>query len=87
MFFRSEANKYKILNLELDENDKLLTSMPSPLLSDSSSSTKSIGSSQNLVKRSSIDSGINMACGLAAEMYRSKNSRLSILRDIPKLSK
>lgn len=88
--FRSEANKYKILNLDVDsDSSKFLTSMPSPLLSDSSSSTKSstFGSTQNLVKRSSIDSGINMSCGPASETYRFKNSKFSGLRDSPKFTK
>lgn len=74
---RSEYHKYRMLNLDLDANNldsniigsnKMLGSMPSPLLSDSSASTRG-SNGQKLIKRPSIDSGIHMtACD------RSENS-------------
>ncbi|CAG9834991.1 unnamed protein product [Diabrotica balteata] len=85
---RSEVNRYKILNVDLDSdtNNKLITSAPSPMLSDFSSSTRG-SNGQKLVKRPSIDSGINMSCGPAADSYRPKSSKVFNSRDTPKLSK
>ncbi|CAH0555336.1 unnamed protein product [Brassicogethes aeneus] len=75
---RSEYNKYKILNLDLDSDSslgKMLTSTPSPLLSDSSASTRG-HNGQKLIKRPSIDSGIHMSCGPATETTRPKSSKM-----------
>uniref|UniRef100_A0A6P7FAA1 Calmodulin-binding transcription activator 2 isoform X7 n=1 Tax=Diabrotica virgifera virgifera TaxID=50390 RepID=A0A6P7FAA1_DIAVI len=85
---RSEVNRYKILNVDLDSdtNNKLITSAPSPMLSDFSSSTRG-SNGQKLIKRPSIDSGINMSCGPAADSYRPKSSKVFNSRDTPKLSK
>ncbi|XP_063932843.1 calmodulin-binding transcription activator 2 isoform X6 [Zophobas morio] len=76
---RSESQKYKMLNIDLDSDsniigsNKMLGSMPSPLLSDSSASTRG-SNGQKLIKRPSIDSGIHMSCG--SESSKSKSSRL-----------
>ncbi|KAJ8981100.1 hypothetical protein NQ317_005418 [Molorchus minor] len=85
---RSEANKYKILNLDLDSDciSKMLTSTPSPLLSDFSSSTRG-SNGQKLIKRPSIDSGIHMSCGPMIESSRPKSSKVYNIRDIPKANK
>ncbi|CAG9862937.1 unnamed protein product [Phyllotreta striolata] len=85
---KNDVNKYKILNVDLDSDmsNKLITSAPSPLLSDFSSSTRG-SNGQKLVKRPSIDSGINMSFGPASESYRPKSSKVWNNRDIPKLSK
>ncbi|XP_072388644.1 calmodulin-binding transcription activator 2 isoform X3 [Diabrotica undecimpunctata] len=85
---RSEVNRYKILNVDLDSdtNNKLITSAPSPMLSDFSSSTRG-SNGQKLIKRPSIDSGINMSCGPTADSYRPKSSKVFNSRDTPKLSK
>ncbi|XP_074029388.1 calmodulin-binding transcription activator isoform X5 [Leptinotarsa decemlineata] len=85
---RSEASKYKILNVDLDSdyNNKFIMSSPSPLLSDFSSSTRG-SNGQKLIKRPSIDSGIHMSCGPAAESYRPKSSKVYNVRETPKLSK
>ncbi|KAG5895919.1 hypothetical protein JTB14_031823 [Gonioctena quinquepunctata] len=84
---RSEANKYKILNVDLDlDSNKFIMSSPSPLLSDFSSSTRG-SNGQKLIKRPSIDSGIHMSCGPAAESYRPKSSKVHNVRELPKLSK
>ncbi|KAJ8940097.1 hypothetical protein NQ318_011479 [Aromia moschata] len=85
---RSEANKYKILNLDLDSDcgSKMITSTPSPLLSDFSSSTRG-SNGQKLIKRPSIDSGIHMSCGPAMESIRPKSSKVYNIRDMPKLCK
>lgn len=77
---RSESQKYKMLNIDLDSDsniigsNKMLGSMPSPLLSDSSASTRG-SNGQKLIKRPSIDSGIHMSCG-NSESSKSKNSRI-----------
>ncbi|XP_057668641.1 calmodulin-binding transcription activator 2-like isoform X3 [Diorhabda carinulata] len=85
---RSEMNKFKILNVDLDSdvNSKLITSAPSPMLSDFSSSSRGCNG-QKLIKRPSIDSGINMSCGPASENYRPKSTKMWNPRDTPKLSK
>ncbi|XP_064211128.1 calmodulin-binding transcription activator 2 isoform X3 [Tribolium castaneum] len=70
---RSESQKYKMLNIDLD-SDNIIGSKPSPLLSDSSASTRG-SNGQKLIKRPSIDSGIHMSCG-SSESTKSKNSRL-----------
>lgn len=78
---RSESQKYKMLNIDLDSDpniigsNKMLGSMPSPLLSDSSASTRG-SNGQKLIKRPSIDSGIHMSCCSNSENSKSKNSRL-----------
>ncbi|XP_076265400.1 calmodulin-binding transcription activator isoform X5 [Rhynchophorus ferrugineus] len=83
---RSECHKSKILNLELD-SDKFLTSSPSPLLSDLSSSTRG-SNGQKLIKRPSIDSGIHMSCTLSSSETNSrpKSSKMGSKENI-KLSK
>ncbi|XP_018574381.1 calmodulin-binding transcription activator 2 isoform X1 [Anoplophora glabripennis] len=85
---RSEANKYKILNLDLDSDpsNKMITSTPSPLLSDLSSSTRG-SNGQKLIKRPSIDSGIHMSCGSTHESSKPKSSKVYGVRETPKLSK
>ncbi|XP_044272249.1 calmodulin-binding transcription activator 2 isoform X9 [Tribolium madens] len=70
---RSESQKYKMLNIDLD-SDNIIGSKPSPLLSDSSASTRG-SNGQKLIKRPSIDSGIHMSCA-SSESTKSKNSRL-----------
>lgn len=80
---RSESQKYRILNIDLDSDsniigsNKMLGSMPSPLLSDSSASTRG-SNGQKLIKRPSIDSGIHMSCGghNTENSKATKNSRL-----------
>lgn len=86
--FRSESSKYKLLNIDLDSdyNSKMLTSTPSPMLSDFSSSTRG-SNGQKLIKRPSIDSGIHMSCGPASESFRPKSSKVYTMRENPKLSK
>ncbi|VEN53158.1 unnamed protein product [Callosobruchus maculatus] len=85
---RSEASKYKLLNLDLmDSMDsgKLLSSTPSPLLSDFSASTRGAGG-QKLVKRPSIDSGIHMSCATEfVSTIRPKSSK--VFGVTPRLSK
>lgn len=95
---RSESHKYRMLNLDLDSeyniinSSRMLSAMPSPLLSDSSSSTRG-SNGQKLIKRPSIDSGIHMGCGMTSSnggsslsdsSYKMKNSRLY---NSPRLSK
>lgn len=67
----------------MDSNSKLLTSTPSPLLSDYSSSTRG-SNGQKLIKRPSIDSGIHMSCGPLSDTHRPKSSKVY---NTPKLSK
>lgn len=86
--FRSETSKYKILNLDIESDsssdcNKILGSSPSPMLSDYSSSTRSNGGFQKLIKRPSIDSGIN----LTGIFERPKTSRMAASREMSKLSK
>ncbi|KAJ8914467.1 hypothetical protein NQ315_011409 [Exocentrus adspersus] len=85
---RSETNKYKMLNLDLesDSSNKLITSTPSPLLSDLSSSTRG-SNGQKLIKRPSIDSGIHMSCGSSNDSLKAKSSKVYNVRETPKLSK
>lgn len=88
--FRNEFNKSKFLSIDLDsDNNKYLTSSPSPLLSDLSSSTRG-SNGQKLIKRPSIDSGIHMSCSHSTTTIenstRPKSSKVTS-RDNLKLSK
>ncbi|XP_045473407.1 calmodulin-binding transcription activator 2 isoform X4 [Harmonia axyridis] len=85
---RSETNKYKMLNLDIESDssldcNKIMGSSPSPMLSDYSSSTRSNGSFQKLVKRPSIDSGIN----LTGIFEKPRQSKHAIAREMSRLSK
>ncbi|KAK9886085.1 hypothetical protein WA026_014870 [Henosepilachna vigintioctopunctata] len=82
---RSETHKYKMLNVDIDAEfpsdcGKTSGLPPSPLLSDYSSSTRSV---DKLVKRPSVDSGIH----LVGAYERPKPSKPSYSKDTPKLSK
>ncbi|XP_060529808.1 calmodulin-binding transcription activator 1 isoform X4 [Cylas formicarius] len=81
---RSEYQKSKMLNIDIDA-DKFLMSSPSPLLSDFPSSVRG-SNGQKLIKRPSIDSGIHMSCGSASENIRPKSSKMSGTRETLKLS-
>ncbi|XP_022907553.1 calmodulin-binding transcription activator 2 isoform X3 [Onthophagus taurus] len=70
---RSESQKYKILNLDMDSlttdsniigSNKLLSSSPTPLFSEDSSNQRN---QSRLMKRPSVDSGIHMAYGQSSE--------------------
>ncbi|XP_066146181.1 calmodulin-binding transcription activator 2 isoform X2 [Euwallacea fornicatus] len=87
---RNEYSK-KFLSIDLDHenNNKFLTSSPSPLLSDLSSSTRG-SNGQKLIKRPSIDSGIHMNCASSFAAVdasnRPKSSKIGS-RESSKLSK
>ncbi|XP_050304910.1 calmodulin-binding transcription activator 1 isoform X3 [Anthonomus grandis grandis] len=86
---RNDCTKSKFLSIDLDceNNNKYLTSSPSPLLSDLSSSTRG-SNGQKLIKRPSIDSGIHMSCGnsITLENTRPKSSKV-YSRESVRLSK
>lgn len=70
--------------------NKMLHSVPSPLLCDSPTSHYRGSSSSKLIKRPSVDSGIHISCGQSSDSLsslRMKNTKLSCGREIPKLSR
>lgn len=100
-FFRSETHKYRTLNLDdicslnfdstTFSSNKMLYSSPSPLLCDSPTSQYRGGNLyQKLIKRPSVDSGIHISSGQSSDSLsslRSKNTKLTYGREIPKLSR
>ncbi|KAF5291164.1 hypothetical protein FQA39_LY14406 [Lamprigera yunnana] len=84
---RSESQKYKVLNLDMDSmtpseqnlnsSNKSLHFLPSPLLSEVNVQSRHLG--HRLIKRPSIDSGINMSAvqsidSLPSLKFKSKSS-------------
>lgn len=77
-FLRNESQKYKNLDFDVSSlffesnNNKMIHSVPSPLLCDSPTGQIRGGNSK-LVKRPSVDSGIHISCSVSSES--SQNQR------------